>query len=181
MTTDSFNACRSAGEPNLIWAQRYAGRENTRYPCFSAAALQGQRRRRIGREVRQPQYRRMEPGQLSEHAFHELSPMLGRADEIAIVSGVSGQKRNLLSGLVGGQGRDSGQRISLIAQQQKRFQRRTIGAIHGRRPLPGVENFRAIHLAHQAIPLLAESLVWRNLVQDAQAQSSPAAPSLEKT
>ena len=109
----------------------------------------------------------MEPGEFSEYASHEFRPLPGMANEIAVIGRASGQKRNLLFGFVGSQGRDPGQGIALVAQQQQGLQRRMIGAAHRHRPLPGVENFRTLHLEHQGIPLIAELLVLRNLHLDA--------------
>src|SRR4029078_3517 len=98
----------------------------------------------------------------SQNSIHKLRPSRRRTDEIAIVSGVSTQKRNLLLCVVGGQSRHPHHRLSLVGQKQKRFHGCAVSSIHSHHPLAAIENLRPLHLPGQDIPLFTDSLLLRD-------------------
>ena len=84
---------------------------------------------RVSRQICQPQNWRMKLRQFCENRLHKLRPSRRRTDEIAIVSGGSAQKRNLLLRVVGSQRRHSNQRVPFVGQQQKGFHRRPVSSV----------------------------------------------------
>ena len=112
--------------------------------------------------------------QFAQYGRNKIRPALGMANEIAIVSRVSGQKTGLPLGGICSQCCHSNQALAPVGQYQERFHRRPVSSLHGQGPFIGVENLRMLHSKHQPVPLIAELLVLRNLSMHAYAQGSPA-------